>query len=41
MKRSMTRLAAMAHVRPPTIAAVTQPTVHQPGQPPAARTIAM
>ena len=25
----------------PTMAAVTQPTVHQPGQPPAARTMAM
>ena len=36
MKRSITRLAAIAQVRPPTIATVTQPTVHQPGQPRAA-----
>jgi hypothetical protein len=28
-------------VRAPTMAAVTHSTVHQPGQPPAARTMAM
>jgi hypothetical protein len=41
MRRSITRLEAMAQVRPPAIAAVTHPTVHQPGQPPVASTIAM
>jgi hypothetical protein len=37
----MTRLLAIAHVRAPTIAAVTQPTVQIPGQPPAASSMAM
>jgi hypothetical protein len=32
---------AIAQVRAPTMAAVTHSTVHQPGQPPAARTMAM
>src|SRR5881628_2708934 len=41
MKRSTTRLVAIAQVRAPTMAAVAQPTVHPPGQPPAARTIAV
>jgi hypothetical protein len=41
MVRSITRLAAIAHVRAPTMASVTQPVIHQPGQPPAASTIAM
>src|SRR2546430_5197299 len=41
MKRSTTRLVAIAQVRAPTMAAVAQPTVHPPGQPPAARTIAI
>src|SRR6266404_5911172 len=41
IQRSTTRLVAIAQVRAPTMAAVTQPTVRQPGQPPAARTIAM
>jgi hypothetical protein len=31
----------MAQVRAPTIAVVTQATVHTPGQPPAASTMAM
>ena len=39
--RSMTRLLAIAQVRAPTIAAVIQPTVHAPGQPPAASIMAM
>ncbi len=41
MTRSITRLAAMAQVRPPAMASVTQSTVAQPGQPPAASTMAM
>ena len=41
IQRSTTRLVAIAQVRAPTMAAVTQPTVHQPGQPPAASTMAM
>jgi len=41
IQRSTTRLVAIAHVRAPTMAAVTQATACQPGQPPAARTMAM
>src|SRR2546430_11233684 len=41
IQRSTTRLVAIAQVRAPIVAAVTKPTVRQPGPPPAARTIAM
>jgi len=41
IQRSTTRLVAIAQVRAPTMATVTHTTVQAPGQPPAARTMAM